>query len=63
MPANSKTMHVSGNPIFYVNYRYEAYADVIDLLRNEKPIKLFFRDDNFAAYITTGAEAVGEGEG
>jgi hypothetical protein len=63
VPANSKTMHVSGKPIFYANYRYASFAGVVDLLRNEKPIKFLFRDDNFAAYITTGDEPVGEGEG
>ncbi len=62
IPANRKTMHNSGKPIFYVNYPYYQYAGVIDLLRNEKPIKFFFRDDNMAAYITTSDEPVGEEE-
>lgn len=34
----------------------------LDLLRNEKPVKLFFHDDTLAAYVTTGDEPVGEGE-
>ena len=63
VPANSKSMHVSGKPIFYVNYRYASFGGVVDLLRNEKPIKFLFRDDTLAAYITTGEEPVGEGEG
>ncbi len=62
VPANKKTTHVSGRPIFYVNYRYAQFSNVVDLLRNEEPIKFFFRDDSLAAYITTSSEPVGEGE-
>lgn len=62
LPPNSKTTHVSGKPMFYVSYRYAQLANVLDLLRNEKPIKFFFRDDNLASYITTSDEPVGEGE-
>lgn len=62
LPANSKTTHVSGKPIYYVSYRYSQLINVIDLLRNEQPIRFFFRDDTMAAYITTSAEPVGEGE-
>ncbi len=62
LPANSKGTHMSGKPIFYVNYRYAQFQNVLDLLRNEKPIKFFFRDDTMASYITTSDEPVGEGE-
>ena len=62
LPPNSKAMHISGQPIFYVSYRYAQLANVVDLLRNEKPIRFFFRDDNMDSYITTSDEPVGEGE-
>lgn len=62
LPPNSKTTHISGKPMFYVSYRYAQLQNIIDLLRNEKPIRFFFRDDNMAAYITTSNEPVGEGE-
>ena len=62
LPPNSKTTSVSGNPIFYVSYRYAQLPNVLDLLRNEKPIKFFFRDENLASYITTSDEPIGEGE-
>lgn len=62
LPANSKVAHVSGKPIYYVSYRYSQLANVVDLLRNEKPIRFFFRDDNMAAYLTTADEPVGEEE-
>src|SRR5215475_13773857 len=62
LPANSKTTHISGKPIFNVSYRYAQFANVVNLLRNEKPIKFFFRDDTMAAYLTTSDEPVGEGE-
>lgn len=62
LPPNSKATHVSGKPMYYVSYRYAQLPNVLDLLRNEKPIKFFFRDDNLASYITTSDEPVGEGE-
>ena len=62
LPPNHITIDSGGKPIFYVSYRYEQLANVIDLFRNEKPIKFFFRDDNMAAYVTTAAEPIGEGE-
>jgi hypothetical protein len=62
IPANSAAPDFSGKLMYYVNYPYSQYMAVIDLLRNEKPVKLFFRDDNLAAYITTSKEPVGENE-
>ncbi len=62
LPQNSKSTHVSGKPIYYVNYRYDQLANTIDLLRNEKPINFFFRDDTMDAYLTTASEPVGEEE-
>ena len=62
LPPNSKETHISGKPIYYVSYRYAQLANVVDLLRNEKPIRFFFRDDNLASYVTTSDEPVGEGE-
>jgi hypothetical protein len=35
---------------------------MIDLLRNEKPINVFFRDDAKYGYLTTSMEPVGENE-
>ncbi|HEU4391974.1 MAG TPA: hypothetical protein VFV34_29580, partial [Blastocatellia bacterium] len=53
VPPNKKEIHApTGNPIFYVNYRYAQFANVIDLLRNEKPIRFLFNDVNLGAYIT-----------
>jgi hypothetical protein len=62
LPANTKATHASGKPIYYVRYRYSQLSNVIDLLRNEKPIRFFFRDDTMASYLTTASEPVGEGE-
>ena len=62
VPSNNKTIHVSGKPIYYVNYRYSQLENAIDVLRNEKPIKFYFRDDSKAAYLTTANEPVGEME-
>jgi hypothetical protein len=62
LPPNSKTTHISGKPIYYASYRYSQLGNTIDLLRNEKPIWFFFRDDTMAAYLTTSSEPVGEEE-
>jgi hypothetical protein len=62
LPPNSKATHSSGQPIFYVSYRYAQFENVVDLLRNEKPIRFFFRDETLISYITTSDEPVGEGE-
>lgn len=63
LPANSKSIHVNGTPMYTVTYRSSRLPHIVDLLRNETPIRFFFRDDNLAAYITTADEPVGEGEG
>ena len=62
VPPNYVSTHGSGQKLYYVNYRYAQFGNVIDLLRNEKPIRFFFRDDTMAAYITTSKEPVGEEE-
>jgi hypothetical protein len=62
VPANTVGTHASGVPMYYVNYPYAQYTAIIDLLRNEKPVRLFFRDDTMAAHITTSNEPVGENE-
>ncbi|MEW6733457.1 MAG: hypothetical protein AB1489_19170 [Acidobacteriota bacterium] len=63
LPPNSKSIHgPTGYPIFYVRYRYAQFANIVDLLRNENPIKFFFNDTNLASYLTTSQEPVGEGE-
>lgn len=50
------------NKLVYLRYPMSMYANVIDILRNEKPI--FFRY-NIAlnqGFLRTGKEPVGEGE-
>ena len=46
----------------YLSYYYHDYANIIDLLRNEKPVKVFYRDDAKFGYISTAMEPVGEHE-
>jgi hypothetical protein len=62
IPNNLTGTDMSGQKWYNANYPYYQYAGVIDLLRNEQPVKFFFRDDNLATYITTSHEPVGEGE-
>jgi hypothetical protein len=62
LPPNSRQMHVSGKPMFNVSYRAAHFGTIVDLLRYERPIRFFFRDDNLASYLTTADEPVGEEE-
>lgn len=48
--------------VFEVYYMKEAWAPIIDLLRNEDSTGFFFRDTDNAAMIYTGREPVGEEE-
>jgi hypothetical protein len=48
--------------IFHLYYRAASYAGVIDILRNEKPVKFFFDDSSLFGYVGTGDEPVGEAE-
>ena len=62
LPANRKATLSSGSPYYILYYRYSQMSDLVDLLRNEKPIYLFFRDEDKLGYLTTSAEPVGEEE-
>jgi hypothetical protein len=63
LPTNSvDTNLLTGMPMFYVSYRYARFENVVDLLRNESPIRFYFNDANLFGYVTTAKEPVGEGE-
>lgn len=62
LTANS-THLVSGTRQFYLSFRYEELPVVVDLLRNEKPVNFWFRDDSFHGGLMTSTEPVGEAEG
>ena len=62
LPQNSTVMDVNGRPIFYTSYRASQLHATVDILRNERPLKFFFRDDTLVSYLTTAYEPVGEGE-
>jgi hypothetical protein len=51
----------SGN-YFDIYFWMGAWAQLVDLLRNEKPVRFFFDDGNKTAVIQTGDEPVGEQE-
>ena len=47
-----------------LNYPVDCYTHIVDMLRNEKPVFLRYRDgDPPSASIDTSAEPVGEGPG
>lgn len=47
-----------------LQYHLDDFQNVLDLLRNEKPIQLTFNGvgPGFENFVGTGAEAVGEGD-
>lgn len=51
----------SGN-YFDIYFWMGAWAQLVDLLRNEKPVTFFFDDGNRTAVVRTGDEPVGEEE-
>ncbi len=57
------SLKVEGNKTYYnIYYHGHRYSDVIDLLRNEKPLFFYFNYETKHSYITTSDEPVGEGE-
>jgi len=48
--------------LVYLRYHLSMYPNIIDLLRNEKPIYFSYSDKSKVGYIRTGKEPVGEGE-
>jgi hypothetical protein len=58
IPANSKTS--SGQ--LYLRYRESMLAQIVDTLRNESPLTIWFNDTSLQGGLYTGKELVGEGE-
>jgi hypothetical protein len=58
LPANKST--VNG---IYLYYRSNRFADVMSMLRQEKPLHLSLNMTNSSGYIGTSTEPVGEQEG
>ena len=56
LPANSQGSAVN------LSFPISAYAEVVDLLRNEGPVFLYFDKKTGKGMLTTLAEPVGEGE-
>lgn len=62
LPQSTSGTHVEGDPLYHVSYHYSQLSNVIDILRNEQPVRFNIREDNLDAYLATGHEDVGEGE-
>ena len=50
------------NKLVYLRYPMSMYPNVIDLLRNEKPIYFSYSLNLNMGYIRTGKEPIGEGD-
>ena len=49
------------NKLVYLRYPISMYYNIIDLLRNEKPIYFSYNPDLKLGYVRTGKEPIGEG--
>jgi hypothetical protein len=58
LPSNANT--VNG---IYLYYRMKRFADVMTMLKDEKPLYLAFEDIKKHGYVGTSSEPVGEQEG
>lgn len=50
------------NKLVYLRYPMSMYANILDILRNEKPIFCRYNKELNLGFIRTGKEPVGEGE-
>lgn len=61
LPANSWSAQSNGKH-YYLNFGFDKFGHVMDLLRNEKPVMMVFREDINMGYLFVSQEPVGEGE-
>ena len=60
--AKSKEDNQASNGFITVYHSEDQLSNIIDVLRNEKPVYLGYSPNWKTGYITTGQEPVGEGE-
>jgi len=58
LPSNQNT--ING---IYLYYRLSRFADVMTMLKEEKPLYLYFDSARKSGYVGTNSEPVGEQEG
>lgn len=62
LPENRSAV-VNGIQHFYISLYYSDYPNVIDLLRNEKPVHFYYCDEHVKHfYLTSSYEPIGEAE-
>ncbi len=59
LPENYHDVH---SKLVYLRYPLSMYANILDILRNEKPIFFSYSEKSHLGYIRTGKEPIGEGE-
>ena len=59
IPANS---YDKRNKLVYLRYPISMYPNIIDILRNEKPIYFSYSLNLNMGFIRTGKEPIGEGD-
>ena len=61
-PNDTETLPADGAPGTSLYYRLDDFQNVLDVLRNEKPVYFAFNGPGSENAIRTSLEAVGEGE-
>ena len=51
-----------GHTNYYARFGQAQFRDSVDLLRNEKPVSFQWNETSKGAFLSTGAEPVGEAE-
>jgi len=62
VPQKITVQDSGGVQIITAHYPIEAFPDIIDILRNEKPVKFVYEKIMGYARVETGKEPAGEGE-
>jgi hypothetical protein len=62
VPKKLEVKDYEGREVLWIYYPIEAYRDVVDMLRNEKPVRLTYQKSAGYAHLDTGKEPVGEEE-
>lgn len=58
---NAREVDYGSQKVFYLNYHLNELDGIVDMLRNEKPISIYFSSPTFAS-VTTLSEPMGEEE-
>ena len=62
LPDNRLVVRDNGSNQLYISQRYSDYLNILDLVRNEKPVNFLYRHDGNLFFVRSGNEPIGEHE-